>query len=194
MQKEFKVGDRIKIKEGVSEGYYEAGAEGVVIVCSNTILVKFDKGIYDPSCSGTWYVNFDQAIIIEKEEKHQYKEGDKVVFLHMEEDAYNADYDNEHFTIGKVYVLLDQEDGYWPDHVKVTGNTGESAFARKDQVKLVQEEAQPEKYTVAEVFDALLEVDDTHMTHMTEEVEAYLKKKQDPEWQEFQRLKKKFEG
>lgn len=269
MQKEFKVGDRIKIKEGVSEGYYEAGAEGVVLeVCSEDILIKFDKGIYDTDCGGTWYVGFDEVNVIEEEEKHQYKEGDKVVFLYLEEGG-NKEYDEERFTLGKIYVVYDD---YGEKHIRVFDDNNCTAFAHKDQVKLVQEEevqevpqevvnpfkvgdkvrlVHPElaeavhadsetfpevgvvyeltnnstqswvrvegtpyfwpnssielvqqeaqlekedKYTVEEVLSAFGSLRDSDYSYMIEETEKRLLQERDPEWEDYQRLKIKFEG
>ena len=132
----------------------------------------------------------------------KFKVGDKVIFMKVDEP--NKIYDNMHFTVGKEYTVVPSEYGYWPDCIEVIGNKGRIAYARKDQVKLVQEEEMQEetqvekvsKYTVEEVFQAIDETSDFFNPPWSEidEIKVHLLRcKEDPEYKEYLRLKSKFE-
>lgn len=73
MIKEFKVGDRVKIKKSVSKEWYSAGAEGIILDVDLDLFVKFDKGNYDTCCDGEWYVNFDEAKVIKQTKEKEMK-------------------------------------------------------------------------------------------------------------------------
>lgn len=128
----------------------------------------------------------------------KFKVGDKVIFMKVEE--HNKLYDNMHFTVGKEYTVVDR---YGPNHIKVVGNKGHIVQARKDQVKLAQEEEMQEdtqvekvcKYTVEEVFQAIYDTSNfcTPPWSEIEEIKKHLVLTKDPEYEEYLRLKSKFE-
>ena len=132
----------------------------------------------------------------------KFKVGDKVIF--MEVDESNESYDNRHFSVGKEYTIVTRDDRLWPNYIEVIGNEGRIALARKDQVKLVQEEEMQEetqvekvsKYTVEEVFQAIDETSNFCNPPWSEidEVKWHLLRcTADPEYKEYLRLKSKFE-
>jgi hypothetical protein len=131
----------------------------------------------------------------------EFKVGDKVIF--MEVDESNESYDNRHFSVGKEYTIVTRDDRLWPNYIEVIGNEGRIALARKDQVKLVQEEEMQEedqvekvsKYTVEEVFQSIDDISDcfTPWSEIDEIKWRLLRCKEDPEYKEYLRLKSKFE-
>ena len=129
----------------------------------------------------------------------EFKVGDKVIFTKVDE--LNKGYDDMHFTVGKEYTIINKYD--CAGFIVVIGNEGLLAQVREDQVKLVQEEEMQEdtqvekvsKYTVEEVFQAIDETSNffTPPWSEIEEIKKHLVLTKDPEYEEYLRLKSKFE-
>ena len=129
----------------------------------------------------------------------EFKVGDKVIFTKVDE--LNKGYDDMHFTVGKEYTIINKYD--CAGFIVVIGNEGFLAEALKSQVKLVQEEEMQEeaqvekvsKYTVEEVFQAIDETSNffTPPWSEIEEIKKHLVLTKDPEYEEYLRLKSKFE-
>ncbi len=127
----------------------------------------------------------------------KFKVGDKVIFMKVGKT--NGSYDIKHFSVGKEYTVVN----CWPNLIDVIGNEGYTVFVRKDQVKLVQEEEMQEeaqvekvsKYTVEEVFQAIYDTSNfcTPPWSEIEEIKKHLVLTKDPEYEEYLRLKSKFE-
>ena len=127
----------------------------------------------------------------------EFKVGDKVIFMKVEK--CHESYDIKHFSVGKEYTVVN----CWPNHIEVVGDEGSIAYARKDQVKLIQEEEMQEdtqvekvsKYTVEEVFQAIDEASAFCAAPWSkiEEIKELLVLTKDPEYKEYLRLKSKFE-
>ena len=66
----FKVGDKVKVKKGVSTKWYEAGAEGEILeVFPETVFVKFSAGNFNRACNSSWYADEEKLEVMEAVKK-----------------------------------------------------------------------------------------------------------------------------
>ena len=70
----FKVGDKVKVKKGVSTKWYEAGAEGEILeVFPETVFVKFSAGKFDRDCNSSWYADDEDLEVMEEVKEKKLK-------------------------------------------------------------------------------------------------------------------------
>ena len=70
----FKVGDKVKVKKGVSTEWYEAGAEGEILeVSPYTVFVKFSAGKFDRDCNSSWYAEEEDLEVMEEVKEKKLK-------------------------------------------------------------------------------------------------------------------------
>lgn len=209
----FKVGDKVKVvkkgrgehSERIPDEFENSWVSPMDDAFEKQFIVKSVgyNGVYFEDCvCGMGFPPAALELVKAKQEEkteetvNLFKIGDKVCLVHPE--LAEEKYAEPSFFPGEGTVReVSEEDADWP-WIRIDGS---SVFWPTSALDLVKEEAKVEakedkveKYTVAEVFEALNEVGQMDIIYMAGEIEAFLKKKQDPEWEEFQRLKKKFEG